>query len=70
MVLTIPLSYLGDDHTCRIYLSFFERQHHVTYSIYLHEFKNELAMIGLALSILREEPGRLNDSIAYYLWGE
>ena len=70
MVLTIPLSHLGDDHTCRIYLSFFGKQYHLMYTVYLHEFKNELAMNGLALSILREELDRLNDCIAYYLWEE
>ena len=54
-------------HAEYIYLSL---EDNITIRIYLHEFKNELAKIDLALSILRQEPGRLNDSTAYCLWGE
>ena len=66
MVLTIPLSHLGDDHTCRIYIFLWKT---ISRYVFLHEFKNVLAIIGLALSILREEPGRLNDSTVYWVGG-
>ena len=59
MVVTTPLSHLGDDPICRIYIFLWKT---MSRYVYLHEFQNGFDMIGLGLSILHEEHGRLKAS--------